>query len=208
MDKEMKTGTFLNAIFLKKIAKRNIEQTIFLKKNRKKGQVWIETVIYTLIAFVMIGLLLSYARPKIQELQDQAIVQQSTEMMKQIDSTILNLGAVGNQRILEIGIKAGDLKIDGANDKIIFELESKGVYSEPDKKISDGSVVILTQKKSGYNLVTLTIDYSANYDMKFSGQDILKTISKASNTYKLSIINKGEGTVGTATKTVLDLSLI
>ncbi len=204
----MKTGTFLNAIFLKKIAKRNIEQTIFLKKNRKKGQVWIETVIYTLIAFVMIGLLLSYARPKIQELQDQAIVQQSTEMMKQIDSTILNLGAVGNQRILEIGIKAGDLKIDGANDKIIFELESKGVYSEPDKKISDGSVVILTQKKSGYNLVTLTIDYSANYDMKFSGQDILKTISKASNTYKLSIINKGEGTVGTATKTVLDLSLI
>lgn len=180
-----------------------------MKRVKKKtGQVWIETVIYTLIAFVMIGLLLSYARPKIQELQDQAIIQQSTEMMKQIDSTILNLGAVGNQRILEIGIKAGDLKIDGVNDKIVFELESKGVYSEPGKNINDGSVVILTQKKSGYNLVTLTIDYNTNYDIKFQGQDILKTISKASNTYKLSIVNKGEGTVGTVTKTVLDLSLI
>jgi type II secretory pathway pseudopilin PulG len=171
---------------------------------KKSGQVWIETVIYTLIAFVMIGLLLSYARPKIQELQDQAIIQQSTEMMKQIDSTILNLGAVGNQRILEIGIKAGDLKIDGVNNKIIFELESKGVYSEPGKSINDGNVVILTEKKSAYNLVTLTIDYSAGYDIKFQGQDIVKTISKASNSYKLSIVNNGGDANG---KTVLDLSL-
>lgn len=34
-----------------------------LSRNRS-GQVWIETVIYTLIAFVMIGLVLSYARPE------------------------------------------------------------------------------------------------------------------------------------------------
>jgi uncharacterized membrane-anchored protein YitT (DUF2179 family) len=60
---------------------------------KRKGQVWIETVIYTLIAFVMIGLVLSYATPKIQELQDQAIIQQSIDMMKQIDSTISTMGA-------------------------------------------------------------------------------------------------------------------
>ncbi len=171
---------------------------------KRNGQVWIETVIYTLIAFVMIGLLLSYARPKIQELQDQAIIQQSTEMMKQIDSTILNLGAAGNQRILEIGIKEGSLKIDGVNNKIIFELESKGVYSEPGKKISDGSVIILTEKKSGYNLVTLTIDYNAGYDLTYRGESVIKTISKASTAYKLSIINNGGDAQG---KTILDLSL-
>ena len=43
----------------------------------KRGQVWVETVIYTLIALVMIGLVLSFVQPKIMELQDKATLQQS-----------------------------------------------------------------------------------------------------------------------------------
>ena len=31
---------------------------------KKEGQVWVETVVYTLIAFVLIGLVLSFAKPK------------------------------------------------------------------------------------------------------------------------------------------------
>jgi len=169
-----------------------------------RGQVWIETVIYTLIAFVMIGLVLSYARPKIEELQDRAILQQSTEMMKKIDSTISGMAGAGNQRILEIGIKDGTLKIDAVNNKIIFELESKSVYSEPGKQINDGSVIVLTETKTGYNLVTLTSDYSSNYDLKFEGRDELKTMSKASNPYELYILNEGENANG---KIVMNISL-
>jgi hypothetical protein len=171
--------------------------------NKKRGQVWIETVIYTLIAFVMIGLVLSYAKPKIEELQDRAILQQSTDMMRQIDSTILSMSGAGNQRILEIGIKEGSLKIDAANDKFIFELETKSVYSEPGKEINDGSVIVLTEKKTDYNLVTLTRDYSSNYDLKFGGKDELKTISKAANPYKIYILNEGEKNG----KIVLNISL-
>lgn len=173
-------------------------------KRQKHGQVWIETVIYTLIAFVMIGLVLSYAKPKIEELQDRAILQQSTEMMKQIDSTILTMGSAGNQRILEIGIKKGGLKLDCVNNKIIFELESKSLYSEPGKNISDGDIIVLTQKRTGYNLVTLTRDYSSQYNLKFEGNDILKMISKASNPYKLSILNEGEDASG---KILMNISL-
>lgn len=163
----------------------------FYSKNNR-GQVWVETVIYTLIAFVMIGLVLSYAKPKIEEFQDRAILQQSTNMIKQIDSTILIMGASGNQRILEIGIKKGLLKIDGANDKIIFEMESKNVYSEPGKEINDGNIVVLTEKKSRYNLVTLTRDYSKDYNLKFNGKDELKILSKSSNPYNLFILNEGK----------------
>lgn len=171
---------------------------------KRKGQVWIETVIYTLIAFVMIGLILSFAQPKIQEAQDQTIIQQSISMMKQIDSTILNMGATGNQRVLEIGIKKGDLKIDGKDNKIIFEMESQSVYSEPGRSIPDGSVVILTKEQSGYNLVTLTGDYNANYNIQFNGADIIKKISKASTSYNLIILNKGADING---KIILDFSL-
>jgi hypothetical protein len=124
--------------------------------------------------------------------------------MKQIDSTISNMGGAGNQRILEIGIKAGSLKIDCINDKIIFELESQSLYSEPDKSINDGSVVILTQKKTGYNLVTLTIDYSSKYDLKFEGKDVLKEISKSSTSYKLLISDEGENS---NSKTIINMSL-
>jgi len=67
---------------------------------QKRGQVWVETVIYTLIAFVMIGLVLAYAKPKIEELQDKALIEQSIEMMKDIDSTILRMGGAGNQRLI------------------------------------------------------------------------------------------------------------
>ncbi len=174
------------------------------KRRNKHGQVWVETVIYTLIAFVMIGLVLSYARPKIEELQDQAILQQSTDMMKQIDSTILTMSGAGNQRILEIGIKEGNLKIDALNNKMIFELETKNLYSEPGKAINDGDIVILTEKKTGYNLVSLTRDYSDNYDLKFMGKDELKVISKASTPYKLFIVNEGEDS---NQKIVLNISL-
>jgi hypothetical protein len=175
-----------------------------LTPRNRSGQVWVETVIYTLIAFVMIGLVLSYAKPKIEQIQDNAILKQSTEIIKQIDSTILTIGGAGNQRILEIGIKRGSLKIDGINDKIFFEMESKSVYSEPGKNISDGNVVILTQKKTGYNLITLTIDYSSSKDLKFEGKDILKAIEKSSTSYKLSISNEGENS---NSKTIMNMSL-
>jgi len=175
-----------------------------LTPRNRSGQVWIETVIYTLIAFVMIALVLSYARPKIQELQDRAILQQSTDMLKQISSTLSTMNGAGNQRILEIGVKAGTLNIDAVTDRIIFQLESQSLYSEPDKSINDGDVIVLTQKKSGYNLVTLTRDYSSDYDLKFEGKDEVKVISKSSNSYKLIIINNGANSNG---KTIMNMSL-
>jgi len=171
---------------------------------KKRGQVWIETVIYTLIAFVMIGLVLSFARPKIEEIQDQSILQQSTEMLKYIDSIILSMGVTGNQRVIELQIKEGELQIDGEGDKFIFKLESKIVYSEPGKNISDGSVTVLTEQKSGFNLVTLTTDYGNNYNIKYNGRDEVKSISKASTSYKLSISNEGKDANG---KTLLNMSI-
>jgi hypothetical protein len=125
-------------------------------------------------------------------------------MMKQIDLTILDMGGAGNQRIREITIKEGELKLDCVNNKIIFELESKSMYSEPGRNISDGSIIVLTQKRTGHNLVTLTIDYSAQYNLKFNGEKILKVIGKASNPYKLSILNEGEDANG---KIVMNMSL-
>ena len=55
----------------------------FLPKS-KRSQVWVETVIYTLIALTVIGLFISFAKPKIEEIQDKAIVEQSVAMLEDI----------------------------------------------------------------------------------------------------------------------------
>ncbi len=167
----------------------------------KKGQVWIETVIYTLIAFVMIGLVLAYAKPKIEEFQDKAIIEQSISMVKDIDSLILTMGGQGNQRMISLGIKKGVLKIDGVNDLIVFEMESKHTYSEPDANIVDGNLIIHTKKIGKSNTVTLTRDYREEYDITYQGKDELKSLSKTSIPYKLLISNKG------GDKTIIDIEV-
>ena len=168
---------------------------------QKRGQVWVETVIYTLIAFVMIGLVLAYAKPKIEELQDKAIIEQSIAMIKDIDSTILTMGGAGNQRMIELGIKKGVLKIDGGGDLIVFEVESKHTYSEPDANIVDGNLIIHTKKVGKSNTVTLTRNYSEGYDITYQGKNELKSLSKASIPYKLLLSNKG------GEKTVIDIEV-
>ena len=179
--------------------KRN--ELFFGNKRNKKGQIWVETVIYTLIAFVMIGLVLAYAKPKIEELQDKAIIEQSIAMMKDIDSTILTIGCPGNQRLIELGIKKGVLKIDGEKDLISFEIESRYTYSEPDTDIFDGNLIIHTKKIGKFNIVNLTRNYIEEYDITYQGKNELKSISKSSIPYKLIITNKG------GDKTVIDVEV-
>ena len=168
---------------------------------KRRAQIWIETVIYTLIALVMIGVVLSFVKPEIEKLQDKAIIEQSIGMVKEIDSTILTMGGPGNQRIIELGIKKGILKIDGVGDEIIFEIESRYTYSEPGIDIPNGNLIIHTEKTGKLNIVTLTRDYTEEYNITHQGKDELKSISKSSTPYKLFISNKG------GDKTVIDIEV-
>ncbi len=167
-----------------------------MKRRGGKGQVWIETVIYTLIAFAMMGLVLAYARPKIEEMQDKAIIEQSISMIKDIELVLLTMGGAGNQRIIEIQIKKGDLKIEGVSEKILFEMESRLTYSEPSttelpKIIKSGNVEIETKTSGKFNKITLTDDFSEDYNITFALKDEPKTISKSPVAYTLKISNLG-----------------
>jgi len=169
-----------------------INKKIFPKS--KHAQIWVETVLYTLIALVMIGLVLAFIRPKIMELQDQAIIEQSIGILEEIDNIILSLtqGGPGNKRVIELGIKKGSLKIDGLDNRILFEIESSYTYSEPGTWIDYGEgIKILTEKRGEDNLVTILKDYSGEKDITYEKKDIPRTITKAPMPYKLSISNEG-----------------
>ena len=162
---------------------------------KKRGQVWVETVIYTLIAFSLIAAVLAFVKPKIDELQDKAVIEQSINLMKDFDSTVRNIiqGGAGNKRILEIAIKEGSLVIDGINDKIVFEMDTKYVYSEPGEDVSEGNLLIKTEERGALNFITITRDYTGEeFNITFNEKDELKTLTKASTSYRISVTNWGK----------------
>jgi len=159
---------------------------------KKRGQIWVETMIYTLVAFALIAAVLFFVKPKVEEIRDQALIEQSFEVMKYFDSTILELSqsVSGNKREIEIGIKKGTLEIDGVNNKIIFEMESKYEYSEPGETFLESSLNISTEKRGDENKITISKEYS-NYNLTFNSADESKLISASSTPYTIFVSNKG-----------------
>lgn len=159
----------------------------------KRGQVWIETVTYTLIALVMIGLILSFAKPKIEEMRDKVLIEQSLRMMKEIDQTIFEVGedVAGNKRKLEINLKKGLINVNGENETLMFSIDSRNTYSEPGQEYIDGNFNILTTEKGKLNTITITRNYTGEYDLLYKNENSSKIITRSSNSYNLFVTNKG-----------------
>jgi uncharacterized protein (UPF0333 family) len=175
----------------------------FLKN--KRGQIWVETVIYILIAFVMIGLVLSFVKPKIEELRDKAVIEQSIEVINNLDSIFSEVLVPGNKRVIEIGIKKGEIRINSENDTIEFVIESEYIYSEPGETIYIGEIIAKTETKGKYNLVTLRREYFSKYNITYQNLELSKTLTRSSVPYKLVITNEGEDS---ANKILINLDLI
>ncbi len=169
-----------------------VDKKLILSKS-KRSQVWIETVVYTLIAFAILGAILGFAKPKIEQLQDKSIIEQSIKMLGDIDATIEEIQAVsGNKREIELTIKKGALNVDALNDQIIFEIESKYAYSEPGVPVQKGNIEILNNKIGKINKINATIDYKEKYNLLLNSEDKSEKLAKSSASYKLFISNEGE----------------
>src|SRR3989344_4655353 len=103
-----------------------------IKKGDNKGQVWIETVIYLLIGLGVIGVLLAFIKPQIDEAIDKNIVEKSIDSLSKIDAIINEIYYVpGNSRTLIIGLKKGALLVNSSAETVrIFIDDSKYEYSE------------------------------------------------------------------------------
>ena len=176
----------------------------------KQGQVWIETVLYTLIALSLIALVLAFVRPKIEQSQDRIVLEQTIDALNRLDDQIFSVrtGGTGNVRTPELSLKEGSLTIDGTNEKIIYEMdETRLIYSEPGVPITDGKIEIMTTKGSRYNKIELTLNYvNSGINLAFKNDEMgVKQFTKSASSYKLRIENSGEDSLGTKTKINFDL---
>jgi len=160
----------------------------------KRGQIWVETVIYTLIGLAIIGVLLSIVKPAIEKKQDQILIENSIGMMESIKSVVeeVKYYGVGNTRTVDIKIKKGKLLFDSKNDMINFSIESRYKYSEPNQTVERGGLNILTMPRTKTYDIVLTLDYSNKLDLTWNNEDKSHALQRASAPYKISATNKGK----------------
>jgi len=156
----------------------------------KRGQVWVETVIYTLIGLAIIGLVLAAALPKINETKDKVAIEQSIEGLGLIDDKItevVNKG-VGNRRVVDLEIKKGVLTIDPINDAIRWTLDSDYAYSQPGTTVSLGRLNVTT--KEGGSPLEVVLELNYGFDIMYESDDSFpKDLSSAAVPYVFSIEN-------------------
>lgn len=163
----------------------------------KEAQIWLETVIYTLIGLALIGVVLAIITPKINEAKDRALIEQSIDALNILDSKVRELidYGPGNVRVInEFGIDRGELLIDSEIDAITFILTGLGKpYSQPDIKIEMGNIILLTQEKQKSYMTSLLLNYSsfANITYGVGRDDVLKKMSSSSKPYEFTITNYG-----------------
>ena len=168
-----------------------------LKRKGKLGQIWVETVLYTLIGLALIGLVLGFVTPRINEAKEGLLVEQTIESLNALDNEIDSvLQAPGNIRQIDFTMKKGEFFIDGEGDKLRFVLTGlKKPYSEPGEIIEMGRVNVITTREQKSNSVELTIDYTNSINLTYfeggSPLDIEKKFTQAATPYKFSIKNHG-----------------
>jgi len=158
---------------------------------KKKSQVWIETVIYTLIGIVVIGMLLAFAKPKIDEMKDKSIIKQTISSLTDLNNKITEIQRRGpeNSREFYLTISKGRLIINPKINRISWILDSSYKYSEPGYVVSQGDLKINTSTKgSGYSLEVFK-DYNIN--LTFNGAYYEKELAQSSTAYTLVLKNNG-----------------
>jgi|TARA_B100001971_G_C18143479_1_gene511689 hypothetical protein len=159
-----------------------------MKRFSKSGQVWVETVIYTLIGLTIIGLVLTVAKPKIDAKKDEILIDQAIESLGNINNKIYSsANAPGSKRLVDLKIGKGKLIIDMNAETISWILESSFEYSESGSTIPLGSMNVTTSGSSPYE-VELKMGYP--FDLRYSGQNSgTKELNEASVPYRLFFEN-------------------
>lgn len=160
----------------------------------KKAVIWVSTVLYILITIAVLSIAFAALKPRIDEMRDKAIIEQSIDMMSKIDETISQVqDTQGTVREVQINLKKGSLIFDCPNKNIVWQFDSVSKYSQETKPIQNGNIEILTNKKAGASGVwNVTLKLVYENEITFEGQSVKKTINSAELPFTLYIKNTGE----------------
>jgi len=166
----------------------------------KKGDTWVETVLYMTISLAVIGLLLVAIRPKIAQMRDNYAITQTVDSLNVFEDLVSSV-KIAEGTTLQYGLQLskGEFIIDGINDSVMWQSDSSYQYSELNRTIDVGRISARTMNVSSKGMyhVTLTLDYRPyGLNITVDGADKMKTLNAASVPYALWIKNSGKQGAG------------
>ncbi len=110
--------------------------------NKKKGEIWVSAIIYTMVAVLALVLILNTGIPLLTELKDRSVFEKVKEVMLDLDKRITEVAnqGEGSQATVSFEIRDGEMKF--RNDQIIWELETKSEIVSPRTSSRIGNLVI------------------------------------------------------------------
>jgi hypothetical protein len=169
--------------------------TRFRYMKKRNAQIWVETVLYTLIGLALIGIILAIVTPKINQAKDKTLVEQTIGSLGSWDEKIRELvdkGAGNVRNIPVFTMKRGSLIINSSSDEIIFVVDGLSKpYSEIGYPIREGNIVITSYQDKKTSYVELVLDYSNVANITYEGEDQIKKFTAATTAYSFSIKNLG-----------------
>ncbi|VVB78077.1 Uncharacterised protein [uncultured archaeon] len=164
-----------------------------MKKNNFKGQVWIETVVYTLIGLAIMAILLSISMPQIEKIKDKSIITQTTDSLNVLNSKVSEAEeARGSIRVVNFKIAKGRLELNSSGNKVIYTLENtKLELSQIGESIKEGNVIMETKKSGDKFNIFLTMDYNNTLNLTYNGKKETKVLQAGTAPYKIILENTG-----------------
>ena len=160
----------------------------------KRGQVWVETAIYTLIGLTVIAIVLSAAIPQIEKIKDREIIKQTIDALNVLNGKISESETtVGNVRILDFKIAKGRIEINSKGDFIKYTLEDSILeLSQAGQEIKEGDITLKTENYGEHYNIYLTMDYAdSKLDITYKGKEENKILQAGTTPYKIQIENRG-----------------
>ncbi len=156
-----------------------------------RGQVWIETVLYTLIGLALMGVVLAFVMPKLNAEKDRLAVEQTIQTLNTFDERVNTvLQAPGNVREIDMNIQRGNFDINSTNDSVSFYIGDLSTpYSQPGVAIQIGRITAFSQKTPSGASILLTLPYTDN--ITYNQQDTDKQFSASSTPYRFTVTNLG-----------------
>jgi len=163
-----------------------------MNRNSKKGDVWVSTVLYTLIGLAIMGLLLMVVRPKIEQMRDTITIDQTISAMNKLDETISKTRVASGTRLeYLLQLSKGTFEINATTDNIIWTIDSSVARSEVNKPINVGNIRLLTVPSADRWIVSVALNYSNLFNLTYNGKDENKVLGEAKIPYDLWIENRG-----------------
>jgi len=176
--------------------------------NNKLAVIWVSTVLYTLIALSIIGMLLAVVRPKLAEIKDRFITEQTVNAMNDFDKLVFDIRkATGNRRSYELKLGRGEMTISGAENYLEWILkDSKYQASELGATIEAGRLNMTTTKVGDNFVVNLKLKYT-DINLTVNNADEDKVLQPSATPYKIQIENKGASGVPEETRSLQRINI-